>query len=258
MFDSHVHTAFSVDSKMPIEDAIRTASNKGLGIVITDHMDINDYKQDTFIFDVDDFFKTYSPLRSDKVLLGIEMGFRKEAAVRNQTIVDAYEFDFILGSVHTPYATTNPYEYCDDENFQGLSRKDAYAEYFKSMLAAIRENPYFDSLGHIDYIARYSPYDDRSLYYDEQKAGIDAVLKELVYQGKSMEINTKIIQQGVTAKELLKIYKQFRAFGGETLTFGSDSHVADTLGKDFKLAMSMAEACGLKPVYYKKRQRVYL
>ncbi len=258
MFDSHVHTSFSVDSEMHINEAIQKSASLDLGIIITDHMDFHDYKEDTFLFDADDFFSTYEPYRSDKLLLGIELGFRKEAVSRCEALVKDYNFDFILGSVHAPYATTDRYEYADAENYIGVTKTEAYYEYFQSMLQAIQSNTYFDSLAHIDYIARYSSYDNRELYYDEQRDGINMVLKELAHQEKSMEISTRRIANSESARELLKIYKQFKTLGGETVTFGSDSHYASTLGQNFDLAMDMANTCGLKPVYYKNRQQIYI
>ena len=39
IFDSHVHTTFSVDADTTIAQAIRAAEEKNVGLVITDHMD---------------------------------------------------------------------------------------------------------------------------------------------------------------------------------------------------------------------------
>ena len=43
MYDCHVHTKFSTDAIMDIEDAIRVSGELGLGLIITDHMDYRCY-----------------------------------------------------------------------------------------------------------------------------------------------------------------------------------------------------------------------
>lgn len=57
MFDSHVHTSFSCDCDMPLEKkAIDKCRELGVGIVITDHMDINPFRGPEFTFNVPNFF----------------------------------------------------------------------------------------------------------------------------------------------------------------------------------------------------------
>ncbi len=258
MFDSHVHTSTSCDCDMPVQDGINKCRELGVGIVITDHMDINELRGPDFTFDVDTFFEKYLPLRADDVLLGIELGFRVEAAKPNADIVDKYDFDFILGSTHAPYDMVTDLEYYDGPYYDGKSKQEAYNEYFESMLKGIKANTYFDSLAHIDYIARYSPFEDQELYYDEHAKAIDAVLAELVKQDKSMEISTRRIDSESARVELQKIYNRFADLGGKTVTLGSDSHGTSTIAKNFDIAFKIAKEAGLKAVYYRKRERVYI
>lgn len=39
LFDTHLHTKFSADSKMSIEDAILSAKQQNIGLVLTEHLD---------------------------------------------------------------------------------------------------------------------------------------------------------------------------------------------------------------------------
>jgi len=258
MFDSHVHTSVSCDSEMLIEDAIKMCKEKNTGIVITDHMDINPFRGTEFTFNVSEFFSAYERYRSSHVLLGIELGLRVEAVEENRLIVDNHPFDFILCSTHAPYDMETPYEYYDKEYYEGLTKKEAYLEYLSSMLKGVQNNPYFDALAHIDYITRYSPYEDTELYYDEFKTEIDHVLKAVADLDKSLEISTRRIHDKTNQIQLRKIYCRFAELGGQTVTIGSDAHTPNAIGKDFELALEIAKEAGLEPVYYKKRQRVYM
>lgn len=256
MFDSHVHTSISCDSDMLIEDAIKTCKEKNIGIVITDHMDINPLRETEFTFNVTEFFLAYEKHRSSDVLLGIELGLRVEAVEENRSIVKAHPFDFILCSTHAPYDMKTSYEYYDKEYYEGLSKKEAYNEYLDSMLKGVMENPYFDALAHIDFITRYSPYDDAELYYDEYKEGIDKVLQAVADLDKALEISTRRIHEQTNQTQLRKIYKRFKELGGRFVTIGSDAHSPSAIKKDFELAIEIASQAGLTPVYFKNRQRV--
>ena len=85
-FDSHVHTAFSADSEMRAEDALRAAEQQGIGIVFTEHLDY-DYPAagaETFIFDPAAYWAAYEPLRATGMLsLGVEMGMVARAREKN-------------------------------------------------------------------------------------------------------------------------------------------------------------------------------
>lgn len=256
MFDSHVHTSFSCDCDMPIEKAIEKCKTLGVGMVVTDHMDINPFRGAEFTFNVSDFFEAYKPHRSDQVLLGIEMGLRVEAVEENKNIAERHDFDFILCSTHAPYDMETNLEYYDKEYYEGLSKDEAYKEYLTSMLKGIKENPYFDSLAHIDYIARYSPYEDKELYYADYKEEIDAVLKAVAVMDKALEISTRRLDLSSAQDELFKIYKRFNELGGKYVTIGSDSHGEEAITRQFDKAISMAQACNLRPVYFKNRVRV--
>lgn len=255
MFDSHVHTSFSCDSEMPIEKAIEKCRELGIGMVVTDHMDINPFRGPDFTFNVPNFFEAYESHRADDVLLGIEMGLRVEAIEENKSIIANHDFDFILCSTHAPYDMETNLEYFDKEYYDGLSKVQAYREYFSSMLKGIRDNPYFDSLAHIDYIARYSPYEDKELYYEAFKTEIDEVLSLVASMDKALEISTRRLNLESAQTELRKIYARFSELGGRYVTIGSDSHGEDVIAKNFDIALDIAKEANLKPVYFRKRQR---
>ena len=85
--DSHVHTAFSTDSKTPMEEMLKAAIKNGYSsICFTDHMDYNfpaiynksNIKEPPFFLDADAYFseiKRLIPLYPQiKIRTGIELG----------------------------------------------------------------------------------------------------------------------------------------------------------------------------------------
>lgn len=257
IFDTHIHTEFSGDSEMKLVEAMKRADELGIGMILTEHMDINDY-MDRSGFDVPGFFEEYTKYRGDKLLFGIELGLKEEAVERNIELIKKYDFDYVLCSTHAPYSFQEGLEFFDKEIYDGRTKEQAYEWYFQSMIRGIKENEYMDSLAHVDYIARYAAYDNKQLYYSEYKDYIDTVLKELAQREKSMEISTRRIGDEESAKELIKIYKRFKELGGETVTIGSDAHYVGGIAANFKKGLEIAEAADLKPVYYKNRNRIYM
>jgi len=252
--DTHMHTLFSTDSKMKIEEALKKAKELGLGITITEHMDLEYPEPKAFIFDIDEYFSAYEQYRCDNVLLGIEIGMRSELALENRQIVAGQPLDYIIGSIHL----VDGIDIYQEKFYQGRTKQEVYGRYFASMLACQETYDFIDSLGHIDYIARYARYDDAEIYFDEFKEWFDQVLELLAKKQKAIEINTRRLGDKKTVEALIPVYQRFRELGGELVTIGSDAHTSQDIGKNFKVARDLAEKCALKPVCFKARKPDYM
>jgi len=239
---------------MPLRDAIDSAKKNNMGIIITDHFDLKYMVKDLFIFDIDKYFKEYVPYKNEKVLLGIEMGMREDVLSENKTIALKYDFDFILGSVHVVNYNGNYYDIYTEEFYKSRCKRECYINYLQDILKCVKGYDFIDSLGHIDYIARYAPFDDREIYYDEYNEYIDEILSTVAKNERAMEINTRRFNEKGTINNLQKIYKKFKELGGKIVTIGSDSHTPHSIGENFDLAIELAKSCGLKPVYFKNRK----
>ena len=147
IFDSHIHTKFSTDSNMDIKNAISTANSKNLGLIITDHMDMNFPGEKDFKFDLVDFFNTYEIYKSKNLKLGVELGLSENFLDQISKIPSSYDFDFILGSIHSINEKDIYYELLNNSH----SKKEFFTEYFNTMLSCVKLYDCFDSLSHIDY-----------------------------------------------------------------------------------------------------------
>lgn len=254
LFDTHMHTRFSTDARMKLSEAAARGHELGLGIIVTEHMDLDYPQPEAFTFDVDEYFRAYGPHRSDTVLLGVEIGMRPDLVKENAALVGRYPFDYVIGSIHV----IDRIDIYQEDFYRGRTKAEVYEQYFASMLTCLECYDFIDSLGHIDYIARYARFDDPELHYGEFAAGLDAVMARLAADDKAMEINTRRLDKSDTVAALLPIYHRFRQLGGRLVTIGSDAHTPRDIGKYFPVALDMAEACGLRPVYYKDRKPEYM
>ncbi|NMM65581.1 histidinol phosphate phosphatase [Clostridium sp. P21] len=253
MFDTHIHTKFSSDSKMKIEDAIKCAKNKNISMIITEHMDLKFPKDGMFCFDVAEYFKEYYKYRADDLLLGVEIGMKEDCVEESGKVIKNNPFDYIIGSVHL----VNNLDIYYEEYYKGKSKKEAYEKYFISMLEAIKNYDFIDSMGHIDYISRYAKYEDKEIYYEEYSDIIDEILKVLIRTDKCIELNTRRLNNENAVKNIIPIYKRFKELGGNNITIGSDAHNIEAIGSNFNVAKDIAELCKLRIVYFKNRKRKY-
>lgn len=252
LFDTHMHTVFSTDSKMELLEAIKRAQELNIGIIITEHMDLSYPEPLAFIFDVNKYFEQYEPFRNDKVLLGIEIGMRQDCLEQNNEIVTNHPLDCVIGSIHV---IDNIDLYCSSF-YRSRTKKEVYSQYFAYMLECVKKYEFIDTLGHIDYICRYAQYEDTQIDYEEFKDYIDPILTTIITNGKAIEINTRRLNNKANIQKLIPIYKRFKELGGKWVTIGSDAHKVQDIGMYMSDALELARMCKLIPVYFKKRQPV--
>ena len=100
MIDSHIHTEFSDDSEMKIEHALQQSKKSGIGITLTEHLDLNFSKGTDIIFDIEKYFNDYGKYRNENLMLGIEIGMQQICLEKNREITSKYPFDYVIGSIH--------------------------------------------------------------------------------------------------------------------------------------------------------------
>ncbi|MCH3958393.1 MAG: histidinol-phosphatase HisJ family protein [Selenomonas sp.] len=252
IFDSHSHTAFSGDSEMKAEDALAAADQAGIGLVFTEHLDLDYPGEIDFTFDPAVYWRQYEPLRGSRLLLGVEVGMQSATAERSRAFVDTVPFDLVIGSIHMVDGKDIYYK----EAYGPLSKEEFFHKYYQQMAENIRQHDFIDVLGHIDYIARYAPYENPEVSYGSFQADIDAVLKAAIETDTVLELNTRRLGSRLAIKELLPVYSRYRELGGQYVTFGSDAHTAEAVGANFRIAGEAAEAVGLSIVTFRERQLV--
>lgn len=264
MFDCHVHSRFSTDSEMPAEAACQRAVEAGLeGIVFTDHLDI-DYPEFEDQFGID--FQAYNTYMDNlkkqsrphlKVLKGIEVGIQPHVMEETDRIVKAYDFDYVLASVHI-IDREDPYRH---PYYDNKTRKTAYERYLQEMLFMVRNFHDFDLVGHPEYIIRCATYDDRAFRYEELGDLLDELFRTLVAKGKGMELNTGSFRDkpdSPAVKYDLQVLKRYRELGGELISLGSDAHHPEYLGYKFDYFRELLLEAGFRnTVHFENRKPVF-
>ena len=170
LWDCHMHSSFSADSETPMEDMIQTAVDKGLtGICFTEHLD-PDYPETPenldFSLDIPAYrqrlFELADAFRDQiSVNFGIELGLQPHLSESFSGLLKEIPFDFVIGSSHVVHGY-DPYY---PSYFEGRKESACYMEYFESILENIAAFDKMDVYGHIDYVVRYGPNQNRQYSY---------------------------------------------------------------------------------------------
>ena len=258
-----MHTNFSGDSDALPESMIEQAIHLGLpGICITDHLDY-DYPDDPdlFLIDLPKYSKKISELKEqyqDRIPIhfGIELGLQPHLSEKLQTITASMPFDFVIGSSHVVHGIDPYYPYY----YEGRTEKEAYEEYFSSILENLEAFSDFDAYGHIDYVVRYGPDKNKNYNYAAYAEVLDEILKMLIRMDKALEVNTAGFKYGLGhPNPCEEIISRYHELGGRLLTIGADGHAPEQIAWDFDKIPELLKSCGFDSyTVYKKRKPVFL
>lgn len=261
MLDYHVHSDFSIDCETPMAESCRAAIVAGVTeIAFTDHLDhepadpgFGYYRPDAYL----DAIETVREQFADQltVLAGVEVDFNERIAPRVERFIDRYgaRYDFIIGSVHY----TDSGELIFPRYFRGRDLDDIFLPYYRQVKLAV-ETGWFDTIGHLDLPKRYAPAATHGTYDPMvYRSWLEPIFASLIEHGVSFEINTSGLRQ--TPKTSMPgpaVVGWYVAAGGQLITTGSDSHVAETIGAGLPETLAMLELCGIPSVSaFRGRQR---
>ena len=252
-FDYHLHSTFSADSKMTLEEICNTSLQVGLEeIAITDHMDPDHANPHiTFHIDYDTYSQTLQQLREEyagklRIKIGLELGLQPHIIDRCRDIVGEGKFDFVLCSFHTAQKKDL---YLGDF-FQGYTQWEAYRAYLKEVLYVVERYDHYSVLGHLDVIRRYGNFTEIPDLMDDPESRdlLENILKIAIARGKGLEVNTSgyhfaTLEDPLPTRSILRFYREL---GGEILTTGSDSHYPMQIGFKFKETHQLLRDLGFK------------
>lgn len=248
--DYHLHSHFSGDCKIPLEEMIQSAIALDMDILcVTDHHDL-DFPHPTinFVCDLPAYYEAHQALKVKyqediQLLMGIELGMQPHLHETLQDIVNSYPFDFVLASNHLANGI-DPY---DKIYFEGRTQYKAYLDYFEDMLINVTGYSDFDVYSHLDYVIRYGDFPEKGFLYEDFKDVLDAILKTLIAKGKGIELNTSGYRYNLGQPHpSFDIIKHYKDLGGEIITIGSDAHHPKHLMSHFDDAKELLQRAGFK------------
>lgn len=256
--DYHIHSNFSVDSKLEMEEIVLKAIEVGLDeICFTDHVDydVKNHIVDKQEVDYPNFFKEYERVRKlyqDKIAvkIGLEFGVQLHTIDRYVEDMKKYPIDFILLSCHqidNKELWLNQYQ-------QDKSQVEYNRGYYEYLYQLVDQFDDFSVLGHLDVIKRY---DQNGVLDDEYVIDIiENILKRVIEKGKGIEVNTSSYRYKLPdltpSTRILKLYYDL---GGRILTMGSDTHKIEQLKDHFEEIILQLKEIGFTELYYYEKMK---
>jgi histidinol-phosphatase (PHP family) len=242
--DYHTHTARCGHAIGRAEEYVKTARALGLlGVGIADHLPLlpeDDPGLTMSLSELPEYVAEVQSLKAgfpDYVLLGIEADYRPQTVGEVRDLLDAYPFDYVIGSVHflDDWGFDDPRylaEY-DDRNIDAI-----WTEYFR-LIGEAAESGLFTILGHLDLVKKFGYRPTRVL--DKE---LSHLVQRIARAGVVVEINTaglhKPVAEVYPSLDILRRLSEARV----EITFGSDAHRPEHVGRDFPHAVDWARAAG--------------
>lgn len=247
--DYHVHSSYSGDAEIPMEEMCRLAIERGIReIAFSDHLDNNPQDECYGLFRAADICREVDRCRDLfgdrlRILKGAEAGEPHLYVPQIAEILGDEPFDFITGGIHWVGDAV-----ISVDIFSHLDVSALYHAYFGEVLRAV-ECANFDVLAHIDLVKRFGVKYVGPFNIEPYREEIEAILRTMIARGIALEVNTSGLRQPCGEPfpgiETLRLYREF---GGELITVGSDAHWPDQLGFALEEGFDLIRAAGLDSI----------
>ena len=255
MFDLHIHTLHSVDSKQTIDQVCESAIEKGLqGIAVCDHVDMWFSKKLNTPAAFADCLKDVCRAKARygdrlEILQGVEMAEYLYDPENAERILGLGELDVILGSVHSVF-----FEEIDDSysriDFSSMPEEKIvrFMKQYFFHVAEMIEKTDFDVLSHLTCPLRYinGKY-KRNIDVRCFEKEILPIFERIIQKDIPLEINTSGIGSFYNSympdTSLIRTYAKM---GGKLITLASDAHVPQNIGNAFRETRDVLRESGFE------------
>ncbi len=258
MIDYHVHTRLCNHAHGTMEQYIRCAIEKGLSeICFLDHLTLNEGGCDLSMGIDDVPLYLYAVRRLGNayknriaVKAGLEVDFTPIHAETAARILERFSFDVVGGSIHFVEAANivskkgnEPGNPPPDAAFY-----DSYLELIDMML----DYSCFDVICHLDVVKKFGnqpPVD----FFEK----MDAILTKIKYKNVVVEVNTSGLSHPANAVYPDPIILKRCFEKNIPVTFGSDAHQPEQVGRNFREAVKLLQDAGYRHITGFSRQHRY-
>ena len=249
--DSHIHTKYSFDSEADICKIAETAIARGIDeISLCDHCDIDNVLDGIYPpFEADAVKRDISAAKEKyagklRINYGVELGGAHASPKEAKELLDKMGYDFVIGSLHNLRA------YPDFAFLKLELMPSSQIEYLmRRMISETEEIVDFggiQALAHITYIQRYLTMAGVPFDYKAYADDFERIFKKLIAAHIALEINTSGLRRDSITMPGYELAAMYKECGGELITFGSDAHLTEDIGKGIEEAAYALRSLGFK------------
>jgi histidinol-phosphatase (PHP family) len=254
--DYHLHTYRCGHAQGGMQEYVAVAQRRGLKeIGFSDHLPLLHTRDKTLTMDWDDFpfyladVESFQANSSITIKLGVEADWVSSKKSELEQILENYEFDYVLGSVHFVDGWG-----IDDSryisNYDNYSIDDLYKRYFDEIKSAASSG-LFDIIAHPDLIKKFNfkpknQIDD--LYFETARTIADY---NLTIEVSSAGLR-KPVKEIYPSRRFLEICYDLDI----SITTGSDAHKPGEVGSNFFELYELITSVGYRQIAtFRARER---
>jgi histidinol-phosphatase (PHP family) len=186
--------------------------------------------------------------------LGIEMDFIPGAEDRTASLLDARDFDYVVGSVH--FLAERALDMDDYSVWDGSSSAERiWTAYFATLAEAARSG-LFDILAHPDLVKVWGP--ERPLPEGDLRRYYEPAVEAIAESGIAVEVSTAGLRKRVQEIYPAPAFLEMCAQAGAGFALSSDAHRPEDVGADYHRALELLDAAGVHElcVFERRRRRL--
>jgi histidinol-phosphatase (PHP family) len=173
--------------------------------------------------------------------LGLEADFVSGAEDRTANLLEARDFDYVVGSVHfLRDAAVDQEEY--DVWTGGRSAEQIWRRYFETLGEAARSG-LFDILAHPDLVKVWGP--DRPRPEGDLRRYYELALEGLAESGVAVEVSTAGLRKRAQEIYPAPAFLRMCVEAGAPVALSSDAHRPEDVGADYTRALELLEQLGV-------------
>jgi histidinol-phosphatase (PHP family) len=168
------------------------------------------------------------------------------------TLLDARDWDYVVGSVHfLGDRSLDTEEFSVWEGFDSADR--VWGRYFET-LAGAAQSGLFDILAHPDLVKVWGG--DRPLPEGDLRRFYYSAMESIAEVDVAIEVSTAGLRKPVGEIYPARAFLEMAIDAGKPLVLSSDAHMPDQLGYAYDEALKLLESLGVKEIaVFERRQR---
>ena len=190
-------------------------------------------------------------VRTTPLRLGIEADFVPGAEDRTAALLEARDFDYVVGSVHFVGDRAVDHEGFDIWE-EGGDPDRVWRRYFETLAEAARSG-LFDILAHPDLVkvwGRGRPYPDR-----DPRHYYEPAVEAIAEAGIAVEVSTAGLRKPVGELYPARPFAEMCVEAGAPFALSSDAHLPEHVGHDYDRAIAFLEELGVGEICVFERRR---
>lgn len=176
--------------------------------------------------------------------LGVEADFVPGAEDRMANLLEAHDFDYVMGSVHfirDHAVDMEDYSVWDT----GRGAEEIWTRYFETIGEAARSG-LFDILAHPDLVKIWGPaHPERPLPEGDLRRYYELAIDGIAESGIAIEVSTAGLRKRAQELYPAPAFLQMCLEAGAPVALSSDAHRPEDIGADYEAALELLESMGV-------------